>query len=167
MILIRKLVALLKEEGFHDLHLRYLGGDWVYVIFESELVCSKFRLVVNRFKIVERFIWIENFGLPYCAWNNVVVKKVAGLWGDVYFLEEDIQDLLVVKRVFIKSLKPSLTHDRISMVVEGINYKLVIRELSNLEPDTVCNKEVLDRGMSNISGDTNDEALECEVNESL
>ncbi|CAI9276792.1 unnamed protein product [Lactuca saligna] len=52
------------------------------------------------------------------------------------------------------------------MVVEGINYKLVIRELSNWEPNIVCNKEVLDRGITNISGDTDDEALEYEVNES-
>ena len=81
---------MLKEEGFHDLQIKYLGGDWVYVEFSSDLVCSKFkksssvraffsnfRHLVNGFKVLERVVWIEILGLPCCAWNNGVVNKVA------------------------------------------------------------------------------------------
>ncbi|CAH1433075.1 unnamed protein product [Lactuca virosa] len=176
--LIPKLLVLLKEEGFHEIQLRYLGGDWVYVVFDSELVCSKskkvaalrayfsnFRPVVNGFKVLERVIWIEILGLPCCAWNNVDVSKLAGRWGDVCFLEDDIQAPLAVKRICIKTLKPSLIHDKISVVVLGISYELVVRELANWEPDIVCNDDILDREMPNLSGDSDNEELECDVND--
>ncbi|CAH1453334.1 unnamed protein product [Lactuca virosa] len=164
--LIPKLFLLLKEEGFHEIQIKYLGGDWVYVEFESELVCAKFkksssvgayfsnfRHVVNGFKVLERVVWIEILGLPCCAWNDSAVNKVAGLWGEVCFLDDDNQAPLAIKRVCIKTMKPSLIHDKLSLVVQGITYEVVVRELSNWEPNILCSEEALDCDIPSLSDD--------------
>lgn len=124
-----------------------MGEDWVYVSFELGKDCSRFktskivrsyfsvlRPVVNGFLVKERVIWIEILGLPCCAWNDDVVSKVVKLWGEVCFLEEDNEAPLAVKRVCIKTLKPSIIHDKIKVIIQGINYDIGARELSNWEP---------------------------------
>ncbi|CAH1416827.1 unnamed protein product [Lactuca virosa] len=68
---------------------------------------------------------IELVSLPCCAWNDVAVKKLATKWGDVCFLEEDGDDSLAVKRVCIKTGKPSLIHDMNKVVAQGIEYGVV------------------------------------------
>ncbi|CAH1426155.1 unnamed protein product [Lactuca virosa] len=165
--LIPKLLVLLKEEGFHDLQIKYLGGDWVYVEFDSDLLCSKFkkassvhayfsnfRPVVNGFKVVERVIWIEILGLPCCAWNDNAVNKVAGIWGEVCFLDDDNQAPLATKRACIKTAQPSLIQDKLSLVVQGIKYDVVVRELSNWEPDMLCNEDDLSCDIPSLANDS-------------
>lgn len=102
---------------------------------------------------MDRDIWIKILGFPCVAWNDVAVNKVERLWGEVCFLEDDIQAPLVVKIVCIKTLKPSLIHEKINIVAQGINYELVGRELM----DIVCNDEPLDSEMPHISCDLENE----------
>ncbi|CAH1435946.1 unnamed protein product [Lactuca virosa] len=110
--LIPKLYILLKEEGFPEIVIKYVSSDWVFISFLSEdsytrfkkcegvkSYFSVFRLVVNGFYVKERAIWLEMLGLPCCAWNDAAVKKIANMWGDVCFLEEDENAPLAVKRV--------------------------------------------------------------------
>ncbi|CAH1454415.1 unnamed protein product [Lactuca virosa] len=138
--LIPKLLVLLKEEGFHDLQIKYLGGDWVPV--------------VNGFKVVGRVVWIEILGLPCCAWNDSAVNKVAGIWGEVCFLDDDNQAPLAIKRVCIKTAQPLLIQDKLSLVVQGIKYDVVVRELSNWEPDILCNEDALDCDLPSLASDS-------------
>lgn len=119
--------------------------------------------MVNGFKVLERVIWIEILGLSCCAWNDVAMNKVAGLWGDMCFLEGDIQAPLAVKRVCIKTLKPILIHEKISVIIQGISYELVVRELSNWEPNIVCNEEALDCELLNCSGDSDNEGMDMKI----
>ncbi|CAH1452447.1 unnamed protein product [Lactuca virosa] len=120
----------MKPSVFYQYSIRYLGGDLVYVAFESELVCSKFknlpavrayfsnfRLVVNDLNVLQRVIWIEILGLPCCAWNVVAVNKVARLWGGICFLEDDLLDPLAVKRACIETVRTSLNNETICIVV--------------------------------------------------
>ncbi|KAI3508948.1 hypothetical protein L1887_23970 [Cichorium endivia] len=88
------LPMLLREEGFSDVNVKYVGSDWVYLMFDSEEVCSKFkkakgirslfsilRPVLNGFHIKDRIVWMDVSGLPCCAWNDVAVTKVVSSWG--------------------------------------------------------------------------------------
>ncbi|CAH1446166.1 unnamed protein product [Lactuca virosa] len=168
--LIPKLLVLLKEEGFHDLQIKYLGGDWVYVEFDSDLVCSKFkksssihaffsnfRPVVNGFTIVERVVWIEILGLLCCAWNDNAVNKVAGIWGEVCFLDDDNQAPLAIKRVCIETAQSSLIQEKLSLEAQGINYTVVVKELSNWEPDILCNEDALNYDIPSLASDSEKE----------
>lgn len=89
---------------------------------------SNFYTVVNGFRV---WFGLKFLGIPCCAWSDIAVSVVVGHWGDVCFLEDDIQASLSVKRVCIKTIKPNLIHDKLMVVVQGISYELVVRELSN------------------------------------
>ncbi|CAH1413153.1 unnamed protein product [Lactuca virosa] len=153
--LIQNLFVLLKEEGFDDLQIKYVASDWVYLTFLSEEVCARFKKcngikayfslftpVVNGFFVKERAVWIEMIGLPCCAWNEDAISKVASMWGDVCFLDDDGDTPLAIKRACIKTSKPALIHETVKVVAQGIEYDLAFREISNWEPDILEEGEV-------------------------
>lgn len=41
--LVPSLLVLLREEDFFEIKVRYVRGEWVYISFELEMVCSKFK----------------------------------------------------------------------------------------------------------------------------
>ncbi|CAH1449455.1 unnamed protein product [Lactuca virosa] len=94
------------------------------------------------FFVKEHAIWLDLVGLPCCAWNDVAVKKLATMWGEVCFLEEVGDTPLAVKRVCIKTGKPSLIHDMIKVVAQGVEYGVVVRVISNWEPDIMEEGEI-------------------------
>ncbi|CAH1428081.1 unnamed protein product [Lactuca virosa] len=95
--------------------------------------------------------WRGLFGLKF---YDGAVNKVAGIWGEVCFLDDDNQAPLAIKRVCNKTTKPSLIHDKLSLVVQRILYNVVVREFSNWEPDILCNEEALDCDLPSLSGDS-------------
>ncbi|CAH1423762.1 unnamed protein product [Lactuca virosa] len=153
--LIQNLFVLLKEEGFDDLQIKYVASDWVYLTFLSEEVCTRFKKCkgikayfslfrpdVNGFFVKERVVWIEMIGLPCCAWNEDDVSKVASMWDDVCFLDDDGDAPLAIKRVCIRTSKPTLIHEAFKVVVQGIEYDVAVREVFNWEPDILEEGEV-------------------------
>nr|KAJ0193627.1 hypothetical protein LSAT_V11C800425020 [Lactuca sativa] len=91
--------------------------------------------VVNGFRV---WFGLKFLGIPCCAWSDIAVSVVVGHWGDVCFLEDDIQASLSVKRVCIKTIKPNLIHDKLMVVVQGISYEL--------PPDHFFPPKVVDAG---------------------
>ena len=75
------------------------------------------------------------------------------MWGEVCFLEDDNQDPLVIKRVCIKTAQPSLIQDKLSLVVQGIKYDVVVRELLNWEPNILCNEDAIDCDLPSLTSD--------------
>ncbi|CAH1415487.1 unnamed protein product [Lactuca virosa] len=146
--LIPKLCILLKEEGFPEIVIKYVASDWVYISFVSE-----------------RAIWLELVGLPCCAWNDVAVKKLASMWGDVCFIEEDRDAPLAVKRVCIKTGKPSLIHDMIKVVAQGVEYGVVVREISNWEPNIMVEGEIGSDILDLSGGEEEDAYFDDDVND--
>lgn len=47
-------------------------------------------------------IWVEILRLPLCAYNDSYFKKVATIFGDVHFLDDDEDEPTSVGRVCIK-----------------------------------------------------------------
>ncbi|KAI3518544.1 hypothetical protein L1887_07349 [Cichorium endivia] len=99
------LPMLLREEGFLDVNVKYVGSDWVYLMFDSEEVCSKIkkakgirslfsilRPVLNGFHIKERIVWMEVSGLPCCAWNDVAVTKEECNQQEIRSMVEESED---------------------------------------------------------------------------
>ncbi|CAI9275429.1 unnamed protein product [Lactuca saligna] len=76
-----------------------------------------------------------------------------------------MQSPLDVKTVCIKTIKPSLIHEKFSILVQGIHYELVVRELSNWERDIVLNEDELDRDMPKFFGDYDNNDMLFENNE--
>nr|KAJ0210828.1 hypothetical protein LSAT_V11C400171530 [Lactuca sativa] len=104
-------------------------------------------------EVVERVIWIEILGLPCCTRNDSAVNKVACIWGELCFLDDDNQAPLAIKRVCIKTAQPSLIQDKLSLVVQGIKYDVVVRELLNWEPNILCNEDAIDCDLPSLTSD--------------
>ncbi|KAL4588534.1 hypothetical protein LXL04_001425 [Taraxacum kok-saghyz] len=55
----------------------------------AENVFSRFKNIDSEFIVKDRMVWLEIYGLPMCAWNPCVFKRVAALWGEVLFTDDD------------------------------------------------------------------------------
>ncbi|KAL4568860.1 hypothetical protein LXL04_024477 [Taraxacum kok-saghyz] len=113
---IPNLLNLCREEGFANLKIRYVGGLWVWISCETSKVCKKLRDNVDMqgifsklhalhkdFVIHDRLAWVEIIGLPMCAWNPCVFKKVASIWGVVLFSDDDESNCMSIGKVCIQT----------------------------------------------------------------
>nr|GEW50690.1 hypothetical protein [Tanacetum cinerariifolium] len=88
------LLKYMSSEGFVDVGLRYVGGRWVWLEFDStdQVESVKNSKVLNELflelKYVsydfipdERCVWIDLVGLPLASWAPEVYKKLGGRWG--------------------------------------------------------------------------------------
>ncbi|CAH1453112.1 unnamed protein product [Lactuca virosa] len=64
------------------------------------------------------------------------------MWDEVCFIEEDVDVPLAVKRVCIKTGTPFLIQDMIKVVAQGVEYGVVVREISNWEPNIMEDGEI-------------------------
>ncbi|CAH1436637.1 unnamed protein product [Lactuca virosa] len=96
-------------------------------------------------------------GLPCCAWNDVAVKKVASMWDEVCFIEEDGDAPLAVKRVCIKTAKPFLIQDMVKVVAQGVEYGVGVHKISNWEPNIMEEGEI-ESDIPDLSGGEEEDA---------
>lgn len=120
-------------------------------IVGNKALFSNLSVVINGFRLLDRVIWIEIMGLPCYVWNDAAISKVASLWGEICFLEEDNLAPMAVKRVCIKYSKPSLIHAVLNVKVQRMQYEAVVWELSNWEPNILHGKKDLDWDIPHLS----------------
>ncbi|GKB88844.1 hypothetical protein Tco_0961116 [Tanacetum coccineum] len=93
--------VVLKDEGFENVTIRYVGGFWVSTEFldshardcfqKHEGLDTWFSAVQQwktDFKVDERVLWIDVEGVPLVAWTNKTFIKIAKRWGDMLFSED-------------------------------------------------------------------------------
>ncbi|GKB27055.1 hypothetical protein Tco_0866456 [Tanacetum coccineum] len=91
---ITDLLKYMSSEGFVDVGLRYVGGRWVWLEFDStdQVESVKNSKVLNELFLElkdvsydfipdERCVWIDLVGLPLASWAPEVYKKLGGRWG--------------------------------------------------------------------------------------
>nr|GFA66984.1 RNA-directed DNA polymerase, eukaryota [Tanacetum cinerariifolium] len=97
---ITDLLKYMSYEGFVDVCLRYVGGRWVWLKFDStdQVESVKNSKVLNeiflKLKDVsydfipdERCVWIDLVGLSLASWAPEVYKKLGGRWGCSVFTD--------------------------------------------------------------------------------
>lgn len=90
---IENLYKVCHKEGFHDLNIAYLGGDWVWIEFKKQITRIKFKQCTSlqeyfselkplqkNFVMGNHIIWVKVVGLPLCALAPSFFKKVASKW---------------------------------------------------------------------------------------
>ncbi|GJZ68084.1 reverse transcriptase domain, reverse transcriptase zinc-binding domain protein [Tanacetum coccineum] len=91
-----------RNKGFVGVETKYLGGLWVLFEFydrdtrdsfiKHEGVLSWFSLLKpwhDDFVVDERLIWLELEGVPLLAWNNVTLKNICSIWGEVLYIDDN------------------------------------------------------------------------------
>nr|GEX84854.1 5-oxoprolinase-like protein [Tanacetum cinerariifolium] len=97
---ITDLLKYMSSEGFVDVGLKYVGGRWVWLEFDStdQVESVKNLKVLNElflelkdvsydFNPDERCVWIDLVGLPLASWAPEVYKKLGGRWGCSVFTD--------------------------------------------------------------------------------
>ncbi|GJW56958.1 hypothetical protein Tco_0103689 [Tanacetum coccineum] len=117
--------AVLANEGFVNVKLKYMGGFWVMIVFTSEGAKETFRSKVgigswfaqllqssNSFFVDERVTWIDIEGIP--------------LKGDGY---------LHSKRVCIKTTLVENIYESFKVIIQGKTFWIRAKEVSGWMPD--------------------------------
>ncbi|GJX59691.1 RNA-directed DNA polymerase, eukaryota, reverse transcriptase zinc-binding domain protein [Tanacetum coccineum] len=91
---LENLKVALGNEGFTDIDLRYMGGLWVMIAFDSVEakekfllstgVCSWFSQLIqasSEFITDERVTMVEIEGIPLKVWNKNTFIRIASMWG--------------------------------------------------------------------------------------
>ncbi|GKB29935.1 hypothetical protein Tco_0869336 [Tanacetum coccineum] len=95
------LKVVLGNEGFTDIDIRYLGGLWVMIVFDSVEVKENFVFCTGAsscfsqliqtssdFIIDGRVTWVEIEGIPLKVWNGNTFTWIASKWGNLTKCEE-------------------------------------------------------------------------------
>ncbi|KAJ0897269.1 hypothetical protein HanRHA438_Chr08g0343801 [Helianthus annuus] len=92
-----KMYVLIKEAGFSDFKIHYLGGLSLLVSFDDDIGDADFLLDVNKWSRwfssldmwagqsmqYERVVWLKFHGMPLHLAENKVFDETAGLFGKV------------------------------------------------------------------------------------
>ncbi|GKE08996.1 hypothetical protein Tco_1412547 [Tanacetum coccineum] len=94
--------SICRNEGFDNLKIHHVGGLWIWILFPStnsrtafqhnecvKSLVQAFKTVTHSFTVDERLVWIEISGLPLCAWGSATFKKVASMFGNFLFFENE------------------------------------------------------------------------------
>ncbi|GJS25425.1 hypothetical protein Tco_0454057 [Tanacetum coccineum] len=134
---------ILEEEGFLDIHIRYMGGFWVlfqflskstlYNFFSHVGVNSRFSLIQHAsdsFCIDERVAWIDVEGVPLKTWSRNTFEKISSKWGSLLYEEDEDSPHLHRKRLCIKTTYNDNIFDSFKIVVKGKIFWIRVKEVS-------------------------------------
>nr|GEZ65028.1 RNA-directed DNA polymerase, eukaryota [Tanacetum cinerariifolium] len=132
---ITDLLKYMSSEGFVDVGLRYVGGRWVWLEFDSRdrVESVKNSKVLNElflelkdvsydFISNERCVWRDLVGFPLASWAPEVYKKLGGRWGCSVFTD-------MVNN-------GSLSHGKVCVLTESLH--CVLESLKVLDRNRTC-----------------------------
>ncbi|GJT42914.1 nucleotide-binding alpha-beta plait domain-containing protein [Tanacetum coccineum] len=95
------LKVVLANEGFDNIKLKYMGGYWVMINFQTQTSKEKFKANVgigswfsqlqqasNVFHIDERVIWVDIEGIPLKVWTKNTFNRISSKWDDLLHVED-------------------------------------------------------------------------------
>ncbi|GKA61011.1 RNA-directed DNA polymerase, eukaryota [Tanacetum coccineum] len=182
--LILNINNVLRKEGFYDFQAKYIGGMWLWLEFDSFESCQKLQSnkemswyftqmkhVTQTFKVDERVVWIEIGGLPLNAWTPKAFKKIACIWGEPLFVDDDPHENVAMGRVCIRTKIQGQINETCKVMIHGQTHNARVKEFAGWVPDIEAMDSLSgkksDMGMSdeqdNIIGDNG--ALDAEEGE--
>ncbi|GKA75340.1 RNA-directed DNA polymerase, eukaryota, nucleotide-binding alpha-beta plait domain protein [Tanacetum coccineum] len=142
------LYLILAKEGFENLSIRYLGGLWVIIEFQSITAKQKFSNHVgvgswfgilnpasNSFIVDERVVWVDIEGIPINAWTQNTFSKIAAKWGELLDLEDSDDKSWYRKRLCIKMKLETIISESFKVIVKGKVYWVRAKEANVWFPE--------------------------------
>nr|GEZ30182.1 putative reverse transcriptase domain-containing protein [Tanacetum cinerariifolium] len=144
---INNLRVLLSNDGFANVRIVYLGGQWVMIELSSAKSKSKFLKhvgVASWFKSLSnaqtdfitrnRIVWVNVEGVPMHAWSRNTFHKIGSKWGEVLDLEENKDNFFVRKRICIKTNQEDNILETFKIIVKGKIFVIRAKELFFCSP---------------------------------
>nr|GEV97261.1 RNA-directed DNA polymerase, eukaryota [Tanacetum cinerariifolium] len=139
---INNLRVLLSNEGFANVRIVYLGGQWVMIELSSAKSKSKFLKhvgVASWFKSLsnsqtdfitrDRTVWVDVERVPMHAWSRNTFHNIGSNWGEVLDLEENRDNFFARKRICIKTNQEDNILEKFKIIVKGKIFVIRAKEL--------------------------------------
>ncbi|GJR64060.1 RNA-directed DNA polymerase, eukaryota [Tanacetum coccineum] len=148
------LKVVLVNEGFINIELRYMGGYWVMIKFQSQYVKKTFQSNVSigtwfyqihqatsDFTVDGRVAWVEIEGIPLKMWSENTFKRIASKWGTLIHVEDQEDGSFYTKRVCINTNITMNILDSFKITYRGKVFWVRAKEVPGWEPDFVDDNE--------------------------
>ncbi|GKA05925.1 RNA-directed DNA polymerase, eukaryota, reverse transcriptase zinc-binding domain protein [Tanacetum coccineum] len=173
------LKVVLRNEGFDDIVLRYLGGLWVLIEFTSMEIKEKFQSNVgtgtwfsqlhqasNDLIIDGRVAWVEIKGIPLEVWSDNTFKWIASKWGTLLSVDNSEEGCLHRKRLCIYMTGTSNIFESFKLNYKDKVYWARAKEVVAWIPDFVeLNNEDSESGDEHSEGDCKEDLKRSDVTE--
>ncbi|GJU28914.1 hypothetical protein Tco_1172503 [Tanacetum coccineum] len=142
------LFIILANEGFENVKLFYLGGQWV--LLELDSVTSKEKITnhvgvgswfevlkpaCNSFVCEERLVWVAIEGLPVKALTHNTYAKIIASWGELVDINESDNCSLSCIRVCVRTKPRVLINDRVKIIIKGQLHWICVKEQEAWMPE--------------------------------
>ncbi|GJR09147.1 RNA-directed DNA polymerase, eukaryota [Tanacetum coccineum] len=151
---IPKLSSIIKDEGFPDVSLTYLGGTWVLFEFINVETKENFmrhsginswfeaiQEACNDFVSEERIVWMDIEGIPLNAWSRETFVKIGKKWGEALDLEDSADTSFGRKRICVMTKHPVCILETFKVIVKGRVFMARAKELYTWNPSFIVHKE--------------------------
>ncbi|PWA45888.1 hypothetical protein CTI12_AA511170 [Artemisia annua] len=151
---IPNLHTIIKDEGFSDVKVSYIGGLWVLLeltSMDAKLNLMKHNGVKSWFHTIqeacddfvsdERIVWVDIEGVPLKAWSRETFNKIGEKWGETLDLEEIADSSFGRKRLCIKTKHVTSILETFKLIVKGRVYMIRAKELFTWNPTFLEYKE--------------------------
>ncbi|PWA47641.1 hypothetical protein CTI12_AA364430 [Artemisia annua] len=142
------LKIVIRNEGFTDFDLKYLGGLWIMIGFKSIEAKEKFLLcettkswfskivqASSEFIVDGRITWVDVEGVPLKVWSFHTFNKIAAKWGSLLSVKEADEDSFHSKRLCVHTKGLHNIFESFKLIFKGKVYWVQAKEVSGWNPD--------------------------------
>ncbi|GJV95347.1 RNA-directed DNA polymerase, eukaryota, reverse transcriptase zinc-binding domain protein [Tanacetum coccineum] len=142
------LKVVLVNEGFDNIDLKYMGGYWVMIKFQSEEAKKTFQSNVGigtwfakiqqastDFFVEGRVAWVDIEGVPLKMWSDNTFKRIASKWGTLIHADSHEDGNFYTKRICINTNITSNILESFKIIYRGKLFWVRAKEVPGWEPD--------------------------------
>nr|GEZ69387.1 RNA-directed DNA polymerase, eukaryota [Tanacetum cinerariifolium] len=152
------LYVILKEEGFQNFKISYLGGMWVLIELKSFTTSQKFikhagvgswfsslQPASNSFVSDKRIVWISIEGLPLKVWSFNTFLKVASKWGELVEWKNIKDNNFSRKQLCVKTKLNEIICERFKVIIQGNVHWVRAKEMEGWDPQNYESDKEVDK----------------------
>ncbi|GJY70811.1 RNA-directed DNA polymerase, eukaryota [Tanacetum coccineum] len=114
---------------------------------------TQVRPITKSFTIDEKLVWLEITRLPLQAWTINAFKKIASVWGEPMFVDEDPNENMATGRVCIKTKVSGAISEVCSVVIQNITHHVHVKEFAGWYPDIDVASSVVSDTVKDLNSD--------------
>ncbi|GKB49781.1 nucleotide-binding alpha-beta plait domain-containing protein, partial [Tanacetum coccineum] len=144
------LKIVLKNEGFAEIKIQYMGEFWVLLEFPSSKTKELFQEnmgVGSWFSVLKqastdfipegRIVWVEIEGVPFKLWSKNTFKRIAAKWGELLDVDDQKEEGFHSKRLCIYSKSGTNIYENFKVIFRGKVFFIRAKEVPGWVPEFV------------------------------
>nr|GEW46265.1 RNA-directed DNA polymerase, eukaryota, reverse transcriptase zinc-binding domain protein [Tanacetum cinerariifolium] len=114
------LKKILTVEGFESIKIKYMGGFWVMMEFDTETAKEKFK---------------TNVGIPLKVWSKNTFMRITSKWGELLYYDELEEGYLHSKRIRVRTKFTENIFESFKIILKEKVFWIRAKEVSGWVPD--------------------------------